>query len=132
MSRHLISLLALTACSSGVIGSPSGLPVTGAWGGDHIALSLSDSGGTIEYDCARGAITRPLVVAPNGSFSVDGFHFRGHGGPVRQDEPVDSLPVRYSGTIKGSAMSLTVVFPTGAPSVYALTKGAPPRVFRCL
>lgn len=36
----------------------------GAWGGEHIAMEVTDPGATIEYDCAHGRITEK--IAPGG------------------------------------------------------------------
>ena len=128
----IVGILLLAACSSGTTFPPAGIPVTGDWGGDHIRLTLTDSGGQIEYDCARGVIGLPLRPDTNGGFVVPGFHYRGHGGPIRIDEPVDSSPASYSGTIRDNVMKIDVRLPSDSLGPYILTKGGEARVFRCL
>lgn len=130
--RALAYLLVLTACSSNALLPPPGLPVTGAWGGDHLRLTLSDAGGELEYDCARGVMAEPLRPDANGAFDIRGFHFRGQGGPVRQHEPVDSVSARYTGTIRDNVMKLDVRLPSENLGPYTLAKGGEARVVRCL
>lgn len=127
-----LGVVIIAACTSGVILPPEGAPVTGDWGGDHIRMTLTQTGGQIEYDCARGVVSGPLLADANGAFVVMGFHFRGHGGPVRIDEPVDSVSARYSGTIRDNVMKLDVGLPSDNLGPYTLAKGGAARVFRCL
>ena len=127
----------LTACGGGTPSTPStsrvgSSPVVGPWGGTHVGLVLTDSGGTVEYDCASGGLSVPVRPAASGEFQASGFHVRGQGGPVRIDERVDSLPARYLGMIEGDAMSLRVVVGTDTLGPYTLTRGSAPRIFRCL
>ena len=44
----------------------------GAWGGDHAALTVTDNGGRVEFDCAHGTLDHPLQVDERGRFSVAG------------------------------------------------------------
>lgn len=109
-----------------------GVPVTGTWGGDHIRASLTNSGGEVEYDCARGSIAEPLIVNGDGRFDVRGFHFRGHGGPVRVDEKPDSAAARYTGRIRDDIMTLDVSVEGAALNSYSLLRGRDGSVFKCL
>jgi hypothetical protein len=113
--------------------SPSdGAPVTGAWGATHAALTLTDTGGTIEYDCAGGALRSPIRPDAAGRFAIDGVHVRGHGGPVRIGEVPDSLPARYVGRVRGDHMTLRVLVGVDTLGPFELQRGAEPRLFRCL
>jgi hypothetical protein len=113
--------------------SPSdGVPVTGAWGATHAALTLTDTGGTIEYDCAGGVLRSPVRPDAAGRFAVDGVHVRGHGGPVRIGEVPDSLPARYVGRVNGDRMTLRVLVGADTLGPFELQRGAEPRLFRCL
>src|SRR4051812_39126643 len=76
----------------------------GAWGGQHMGMTVSDTGATIEFDCAAGRITQSLSVDPNGSFSWQGLYFPGHGGPSRIDEPADPHDAVYTGRASGDHM----------------------------
>ncbi len=128
----LFALMGAAACSSGVIVPPDGSILTRSWGGTHIGITLTESGGVIEYDCARGTISGPVRVGSNGSFVASGFHFRGHGGPVRMDEIADSVTARYSGTVRNNVMTLLVRLPADSLGPYSLVQDASPQVYRCL
>ena len=105
----------------------------GAWGGDHVGLELSAAGGTLEYDCAHGTIDQAFVVDSEGRFALDGTHTREHGGPIRSEEKPEKLPARYTGTVAGDAMTLTVTLTSSNAVVgtFTLTRGRLARVFKC-
>lgn len=113
--------------------SPSdGAPVIGAWGAAHAALTLTDTGGSIEYDCAHGALRSPVRPDAAGRFAIDGVHVREHGGPVRIGEVPDSLPARYLGRVSGDRMTLRVLVGPDTLGPFELRRGAEPRLVRCL
>src|SRR5258708_35924044 len=58
----------------------------GIWGGEHILLEGSGKGAEVEFDCARGQITRPLQLNNQGNFDCHGTFTLKHGGPVRRAE----------------------------------------------
>jgi hypothetical protein len=112
-------------------GGPRGL--TGSWGGQHIGLVLHSDGGTLDYDCASGSITGPLVVDRIGRFAGYGVHSPGHGGPDRVDVQPVRLAARYSGTVAGDRMSLRVDVEGGLVlGPFSLRRGAEPVILRCL
>lgn len=127
----LISTFALaTTCPTA---SPDAVPI-GAWGGDHIGMVVTDSGATIEYDCAAGKITERMSLNSRGDFDVRGVHFPGHGGPVRINEPPNEHAARYTGHATSADMTITLqltdtVFP---PQTFHLVLGGSPHVFKCL
>ena len=104
------------------------------WGGDHIGLTVSATGGTLEYDCATGTIDQPIVAATNGSFVVQGTHTIGHGGPIMVGEIPDRHPARYDGWTDGETMKLTVTITDTGQKLgdFTLTRGQSPHVFKCL
>ncbi len=133
-SRHLLA--ALCACSLGGCtnaGAPSagGAPVTGLWGGSGAGLVLTDSGGTISYDCAHGSLR---VVQPDhaGRFDVGGTHVRERGGPTRVGETLASVPARYLGEVNGQRLRLRAVVGNDTLGPFGLVRGAPPQLVRCL
>jgi len=127
----LPAALLLAACApGGFIGV--GEPVTGDWGGDHIALSLTSAGGSVEYDCAHGGLFEPIRPDGRGEFEAAGVHVREHGGPVREDEPTDSIPARYTGTVKGNRMTIRAFAAADTLGPYQLERGAIPRLLKCL
>jgi hypothetical protein len=125
-----LGFLLLGACSAN--GFAPGVPITGNWGGEHVRLALTSAGGDVEYDCAHGGITEALVPDNDGTFDAKGVHIREHGGPVRQDEKVDSLPARYVGRIHGDEMDLRVLVAPDSLGPFVLVRGEAGRVFKCL
>jgi hypothetical protein len=102
------------------------------WGGTHIGLVITVSGGTVEYDCAEGEILEPIRVT-NGKFDVLGLHYLGMGGPIGVDR-VHPRPARYEGTVNGDKMTMTVTLTDTKEQVgtFNLVRGANPRVVKCL
>lgn len=113
---------------------PAAGDLTGAWGGDHIALSVTADGATLEYDCATGLIDGAVAPDGEGRFQARGTHDIGQGGPARQDEVPDRHPAGYQGRITGDSMTLTVTLTDVGALVgtFQLTRGAAPRIVRCL
>ena len=105
----------------------------GTWGGEHIAMEVTDGGATIEYDCAHGRITEKITPDAEGKFKAKGTHKREHGGPTRDDED-DGQPAIYRGSIKAETMTLTVELAANDESIgtFTLTKGRTGRVRKCL
>lgn len=131
----LILTLALTACADAPTVTPSSTSVLiGTWGGDHAGLVATSAGGTMEYDCAVGRITGPLLPASDGRFAASGTHTPGHGGPVRVDEVVSNRPASYSGRVDGDLMTLSVVMTDSnvVVGIFQLTRGRSPNVVKCL
>ena len=127
MSR-LTGLLLVGGCSDLTITS---LEFT-TWGGQHIGLVITVTGGTVEYDCAEGEILEPIRVV-GGKFSALGLHYLGIGGPVGTDR-VHPRPARYEGNVKDDVMTMTVTLTDTQEKVgtYTLERGASPHVVKCL
>jgi hypothetical protein len=126
------AVVATSACSS----SPSGpSPVlTGMWGGDHIALTVADTGTHSEFDCAHGDIPSTLMVNARNEFDVSGTFVREHGGPIRVGEMPDSHPAAYVGSVTVTTMMLTVRLTDTNEVIgtFTLSRGSPGRVVKCL
>ena len=108
--------------------------LTGTWGGEHISMTVMDSGITLEYDCAHGTIDEPINPDEQGRFEVTGIHIIEHGGPVRSDEIPDKHPALYKGKIEENVMTLTVIL-TDTETVigeFTLTHGDYPQIYKCL
>jgi hypothetical protein len=105
----------------------------GVWGGDHIQIDVARASATIEYDCAQGTINGPLTIDRTGKFNLSGTHVRERGGPVRQDEKRPGLPARYTGSIEGNKMTLTVVLTDSNEELgtFKLVRGNAGRVRKC-
>jgi hypothetical protein len=123
----------LTACAPMNSGMAAGVPLTGQWGGTHIGLTLTDTGGTIEYDCASGRLVEPLIPGPSGSFEAEGLHTPGHGGPAIEGEVLPTYRTHFTGTVHGNRMTLTGQVEIGVLlGPFALRRGAEAGIFRCL
>ncbi len=97
----LAFLLLFAAC-----GNPTGPDAIGQWGGPDANLSLTRSGGTVEYGCGTGTIDSSWTLSTAGEWNATGQHFTG-GGPV----PIGGHPphpAQYAGTVDGSRLTFTV------------------------
>lgn len=136
-ARSHLSIGLVLAAAIGLAGCATAIPdrvPNGNWGGEHIGMIVTDTGATIEYDCAAGKITGPLALGANGDFTWTGIHSPGHGGPSRVDEPPDDRPARYTGNATGSTMRITLTVLDGSipPQAFALVRGGEAKVFKCL
>ena len=114
---------------------PESLPlVSGEWGGEHLGLVVTTARADVEFDCATGWITLPITTDRTGRFQIDGVYSPGHGGPIRDGEVLPEHPAIYSGLVRGELMSLSVAVPALSVTLgpYALRRGAPAGVFKCL
>ena len=105
----------------------------GSWGGPHIRIEVGASSATVDYDCANGTIDGPLMMDSKGRFTWRGTHNREHGGPIRVDEKSSGQPAIYTGSVKGTTMTLTVKL-AGSDEVlgtFTLQRGGPGRIFKC-
>src|SRR6266478_8449508 len=100
----------------------------GAWGGEHIVLQVSEKGADVEFDCAHGQVTQPMMLDKHGDFDVVGTFTPEHGGPVRRDENVPAAPARYSGHVDGHTMSLTVTLGKEKVGSFTLIRGSIPNL----
>jgi hypothetical protein len=102
----------------------------GAWGGDHVLLTVTDNGGRVEFNCAHGTLDHPLRLDDAGRFNVVGTFAPEHAGPVLQ--PEDNRPARYAGRIDRDKIEFTVTLEgqTGrGPYTVALAKK--PKLQKC-
>jgi hypothetical protein len=104
----------------------------GGWGGARAGLTVEEGKARLELDCAHGLIGRALTVDGNGRFQAEGRYVPEHGGPVRANEDQEGRPARYSGTMSGRTVTLTVELGAGETlGPYTLTLGRPPRLMKC-
>ncbi|MBL8188203.1 MAG: hypothetical protein JNK38_09355 [Acidobacteria bacterium] len=99
----LAQLLAMSLCTSAAEGIPPG-----QWGGQHISLEITKTGGRLEFDCAHGEFDGRLQPDRQGRFSTEGIYIEEHGGPTRMDNQSAKIPVIYAGQINGGKMKLTI------------------------
>ena len=104
----------------------------GAWGGDHVVLTVSDNGARVEFDCAHGTLDHPLRVDDRGQFSVAGTFVLDHSGPVRADEVAAVHTARYQGRIDRQKVEFTLtVEGQTAQGPYTVTLAKAPKLEKC-
>ena len=133
--RRLIATVmtfVVPGCSPASSTPAEAAPILGAWHGPHVSLTLTLSGGSIEYDCAHGGLSSPLQADRSGRFTVGGVHVREHGGPIRIDEVPDSVPARYEGTVRGDQMTLRVIVANDTLGTFTLRRNGRPQLLKCL
>ena len=119
----------LVMCSTG--GDLDRVP-TGAWGGEHVRLTVTDSGGTVEFDCAHGTVDSPLAVDAEGRFDVAGTLVR-EGGPVREGGEEPPQRVKYAGRTDGRTMTLELHSAAGESlGSFQLERGKRAVLLKCL
>lgn len=126
--------LAVALALAGCVSAPPPGPLGGSWGGRGVALTLDGEQGRLEYDCAAGSIDGPLLADAAGRFAAAGTHTPNLGGPEQVDRPRPSYPARYSGTVRGDAMTLSVDVPARGLRLgpFDLRRGAQAELLRCL
>ena len=133
LSGLCVFALAATSLALGSSGG-SKRAQAGAWGALGIAMEVTESGARVEFDCAHGTVSEPLLLDSDGRFDVKGLFFREHGGPIRQGEEPKGEPVRYTGQVTGEDMTLTVKPEEGDSPIgsFKLVYGKPGRLRKCL
>jgi hypothetical protein len=103
----------------------------GEWGGTGIAMTVTDGGATIQFDCANGTITEQLRMKRDGSFSAEGTLMRNGPGPIR--EGAQGMPVIFKGKITGKAMTLQMTDAKNGDKLaeYSARQGQSARLHRC-
>lgn len=137
MHRPLALLLCASLWTACAVPGPGaehvpGTALDGRWGGAHVELLLLPSGGSIEYDCADGALDTAVVLDADGNFRVPGRHVRGHGGPEQIGEQLPSQPALYEGSVAGDRMQLRVRVDADTLGPFTLQRGADAQLLKCL
>ena len=128
-----LALATWTSCQSSS-DSPSPISLTGVWGGEHITLTVTETGSRLEFDCAHGDIPGKLTPDASGMFATPGVFVREHGGPIREGESPDAHPAMYVGTVTAATLRLTVRLTETNEMVgtFSLIQGSQGRVLKCL
>lgn len=105
----------------------------GLWGGAHLRMNVNGGGATLEFDCARGAITAPFETDSEGRFDLPGTYTREGPGPIRIGREPSARPARYSGRVEGERLTLNVKLEGSDKSlgVYTLAHGDQGHVVKC-
>jgi hypothetical protein len=121
----------LTGAADGGKGKPDRV-AAGTWGGQGIAMEVTEKGATLDYDCAHGTVDEAMTLDGSGRLEARGVHAREHGGPVREGES-KGQPAVYSGRVDGDTLTLTVKL-AGSDEVigtYTLVRGKQGRIRKC-
>lgn len=105
----------------------------GNWGGQHISLEVTETGGKLEFDCAHGEINSKIVLDKQRRFNVTGTYVEEHGGPVRQSDNPRSQNVLYIGQVTGNKIKLTIKRSDTKKMIgtFTLTRGQEPFIVKC-
>ena len=131
----ILLLVGSGACAGAMMaGADDGRLLAGTWGGEHVALIVTDAGAHVEFDCAFGDISQPLTIDPDGRLAVEGVYVQERGGPVREGEEPVRKPARYSGRLSGQTLTFDVVLIESNETVgsFTVARGVTPRVRKCL
>lgn len=112
--------------------SSLGATVT-TWGGEHVRMQVTAKGATLDFDCASGEITKPVQADAFGNFTAVGTFIREHGGPVRNDAADNTAAAKYSGTISGDTMRLSITSGSDNAPVgeFVLSRGTTGHLVKC-
>jgi hypothetical protein len=114
--------------------APANAVPNGVWGGEHIRMEVNDSGAGIEFDCARGSISQPLVLDDKGRFKVPGVYMAQTPAPVAADGglPASGTKATYAGTLSGSDLRLEVFIEgQDMPRIFDLVEGDQGHLAKC-
>ena len=131
-----MSLAVAIACApAGGLSDPAARAraAVGSWGGEHVRLEATASGGEIEFDCAHGVLDEPIAPDEDGRFAAKGLYTREHSGPIRPGLEPRAEPASYAGTIDRGRMTLRVTVAGSSEPVgtYTLTLGGAAKVRKC-
>ena len=124
--------LTLAAALAATVSAPvhAGEPLApGPWGGERVILQVATDGAAVEFECARGQITKRIELDGSGDFDLPGTFAPETPGPTRDDETATAA--RYRGHVEGDAMTLSVSRGDERIGTYTLARGAEPALKKC-
>ena len=132
--RNGLTLGAICVAAAACAGSATEPDATDEWGAPHLAMVLTEDGGTLEYDCAHGTIDAGWTVSAEGLLTGTGQHFQERGGPIAEDEVLEPRPASYEGLLRGDDLRLTITLTDSAQvlGTFDLRRGETGPVFKCL
>ena len=122
-----------TPPQSGPAGPAKVVP-NGVWGGEHIRIEVSANGADIEFDCATGTISQPLVLDSQGRFKLQGTYKADTPAPAAADggSTGSGVTVTYTGTLSGSSLRLEVsIEGQDMPRTFDLVQGDQGHLAKC-
>jgi hypothetical protein len=112
-----------------LFGGERSLPA-GSWGGDKLILEVVADGAEVEFECARGRISKAIKLDRRGDFDLPGTLGAEGRGPVR-DGASAATKARYRGHVERDTMTLTVVSGNERMGPYTLTRDRRPILKKC-
>jgi hypothetical protein len=105
---------------------------SGPWGGQHIAITVAQSGMDIEFDCGKATVTGAIDTDRDGAFTATGTFLQERPGPTTPGGP-PQRPMRLSGTVKGDDMQVKIVLTDRDEDVgtFTLSFGGAARLTKC-
>jgi hypothetical protein len=133
LTKTLLPSVIVLAATYGANAQRTQPVAKGDWGGTGIAMTVTDTGGSIQFDCADGTITSELRMKNDGSFRAEGTLTRNGPGPVRTDQTPVGRAVIFKGKVNGKSMSITMTDAKTGERLgeYVATHGQEPRLHRC-
>jgi hypothetical protein len=133
-------MFALSPAASGAEAAGEPPDILGGWGGEGVVLTLTGSGGHIEWGCQSAEIDGPVTPSRRGRFKATGRIHPGFFGPAILPVPESRKPrpVRYRGRIQEDRMHLVIIrrgslWPgEQRRTELKLQKGREVRLHRCL
>jgi hypothetical protein len=125
-------MLAVLALSFGVgCATPTATDLDGLWGGQHVNLTLADTGGAIEFDCGRGSIAPGWTLTREGRFTATGALYSEAGPEPIEGRP--ALPARYEGLLRNARLTLTVSLTDSGTRLgpFTLERGRTVQLIKC-
>jgi len=103
----------------------------GVWGGPDLEMQVTQQGAELQFDCARGTISQPLLLDKAGKFKSKGS-FQTQAGPARIDRPPRGADAVYVGTVHGDTMQLELkLSDKESPENFTLVRGQTGNLKKC-
>ncbi|HEY0071623.1 MAG TPA: hypothetical protein VGE04_16785 [Chloroflexia bacterium] len=114
--------------------TPGNVLPTGAWGGEHLAITVRTEGMFIEFDCAHASFEGPITVA-NGQFQANGTYTRETGVQMEPDLRPQGQPAVINGTVAGANLTIAITIEGDRASQIGpltATKDQAPVIRKCM
>jgi hypothetical protein len=126
-----LTIVSVSTCKAGSDSKPGAVD-NGKWGGTHVEMQVTPQGATLEFDCAEGTISEPLLLDASGKFQAKGTFLPQHGGPTTKDDASRNVEVVYSGTMKGDTLEIEfTLHGEDSPEKFTIVRGKAGILRRC-
>ena len=123
------ALLMATAADS----TAAGAPLVGDWGGRQIRLSLAETGGKVDFNCASASIDSAVMPDAKGSFTATGRYEAFDAGPMHNaDAAPKTIAAHFTGHVDGNTLHLSVHRKGSEAESYTLERDRRVKLIRCM